>query len=130
MLSKYTVSVGAALLLAGTAAAAQQGISRANLSKHDLQNDPGHEAIQVRVSLAPGASAPRHSHPGEEIVYVIKGAIEYRLEGQPPVRLTKGQSLFIPDGALHSVRNVGGTQAIELATYIVSKGEPLLEPAK
>lgn len=122
--------VAAALLVAATGAAAQQGVSRANLSKHDLSGDPGHEAIQVRVTLAPGASAPRHSHPGEEIVYVIKGAIEYRLEGQAPVRLTRGETLFIPDGVVHSVRNVGGTQAVELATYIVTKGQPLLSPAK
>jgi quercetin dioxygenase-like cupin family protein len=125
-----TSLAAAALLVAGTAAGAQQGINRADLAKHDLSGDPGHEAIQVRVTLAPGASAPRHTHPGEEIVYVIKGAIEYRLEGQAPVRLTRGETLFIPEGVVHSVRNVGGTQAVELATYIVSKGQPLLAPAK
>jgi len=130
MILKIVHAAAAAALVVASPATAQQGISRDNLSKHDLQNDPGHEAIQVRVTLAPGASAPRHSHPGEEIVYVIKGAIEYRLEGEKPVRLTRGDSLFIPDGVVHSVRNVGGTQAIELATYIVSKGPPLLAPAK
>jgi quercetin dioxygenase-like cupin family protein len=128
MIARSVIAAG--LLAAATGAAAQQGISRADLSKHDLSGDPGHEAIQVRVTLAPGASAPRHTHPGEEIVYVIKGAIEYRLEGQAPVRLTRGETLFIPDGVVHSVRNVGGTQAVELATYIVTKGQPLLAPAK
>jgi quercetin dioxygenase-like cupin family protein len=90
---------------------------------------PGHETIQVRVGFAPGAYAPGHRHPGEEIAYVLVGTLEYRLDGGPPVTLRAGETLFIPAGAVHSARNVGSGEAIELATYIVRKGEPLLTPA-
>lgn len=124
-----SIGLAAALLAAGTAASAQQGIKRTNLQRHDV-SDPGHEAFQVRVDLDPGAYAPKHSHPGEEFVYVLWGTIEYRIEGQPPVRLKKGETLFIPDGAVHEVKNVGNGFASELATYIVTKGQPLLAPAK
>ena len=70
--------------------------------------------------------APRHSHPGEEIVYVVEGVIEYQLDGQPPVTLKAGEVLFIPAGAFHAARNVGSGTALELATYIVEKGKPLV----
>ena len=69
---------------------------------------------------------PRHSHPGEEIVYVIEGSLEYRLDGRPPVTLKAGEVLFIPHGTIHAAKNVGSGNAAELATYIVEKGKPLL----
>ena len=52
----------------------------------------------MRVDIAPGVVAARHSHPGEEIVYVIEGVLEYRLDGRPPVTLKAGEVLFIPHG--------------------------------
>jgi quercetin dioxygenase-like cupin family protein len=100
-------------------------IKRTNLLRNDL-TVPGREVIQVLVELEPGVSAVRHSHPGEELVYVIEGALEYQLDGRPPVTLRAGGVLFIPNGTPHAVKNVGSVKATELATYIVEKGKPLL----
>ena len=104
-------------------------IGRTDLQRHDLST-PGREAIQTRVDFAPGAFAPRHRHPGEEIVFVLRGTLEYRLDGQAPVTLNPGQVLFIPAGAVHAVRNTGAAAASELATYIVEKGQPLITLAQ
>ena len=111
------------------AQAQQPGITRTNLQRRDL-SIPGREVVQVRVDFAPGAAFPRHSHPGEEIVYAIDGTMEYQLDGQPPATLRAGEVLFIPAGAIHAVKNTGQGNAAELATYIVEKGKPLLVPAK
>jgi quercetin dioxygenase-like cupin family protein len=46
-----------------------QGLTRTDLQRHDL-SIAGREVIQTRVDFAPGAVAPWHSHPGEEIIYV------------------------------------------------------------
>ena len=108
---------------------AQQGVKRTDLQQHDL-SIPGREVVQVRVDIAPGVLAPDHSHPGEEIVYVIEGTLEYRLEGNPPATLKAGEVLFVPAGTVHSARNVGTVNAAELATYIVEKGKPLVKAAK
>jgi quercetin dioxygenase-like cupin family protein len=105
--------------------AQQPGITRTNLQRHDL-SVPGREVVQVRVDFAPGAAFPRHSHPGEEIVYAIAGTMEYQLDGQPPATLKAGEVLFIPAGAIHAVKNTGQGNAAELATYIVEKGKPLV----
>jgi quercetin dioxygenase-like cupin family protein len=105
------------------------GTTRTDLSRNDL-SIPGREAIQVLVRFAPGVIAPNHKHPGEEIVYVVEGVLEYALEGRPPVTLKAGDVLFIPAGKPHAVKNVGSGNAAELATYIVEKGKPLLTPVE
>lgn len=109
-----------------TAPAQPQPITRTGLLRHDL-SAAGREAIQVRVDFAAGAVAPRHRHPGEELAYVLRGTLDYRLEGRPPVTLRAGDVLFIPAGTIHAVTNVGSDGASELATYIVEKGRPLVE---
>lgn len=123
------VAVAGSILATSGTRAQGTGVTRTNLQRHDLSL-PGREVVQVRVDIAPGVLAPRHSHPGEEIVYVIEGVLEYRLDGQAPVTLKAGQVLFIPPGAIHSARNVGTANGAELATYLVEKGKPLAVPAE
>jgi quercetin dioxygenase-like cupin family protein len=134
LMKTIRVATTAALMAAGVlalpAAQAQpSGIKRTDLQRHDL-SVPGREAVQVRVDLAPGVAFGNHTHPGEEIIYVLEGALEYQIEGKPPVTLKAGDVLFIPAGAVHSARNVGNVTGSELATYIVEKGKPLLTLAK
>ena len=119
----------AASALTSVALAQQPGVTRNDLQRHDLST-PGHEAIQTIVSIAPGVTAPRHSHPGEEIIYLLEGVLEYQLDEQPPVTLKPGDVLFIPAGVVHSAKNVGSGNGSELATYIVEKGKPLVVLAK
>ena len=116
--------VGSGLAL-HVARAQQAGIKRTDLQRHDL-SIPGREVIQVRVEFAPGVLFPKHSHPGEEIVYVVEGLLEYALEGRPPATLKAGEVLFIPAGTPHAVTNLGSSNAAELATYVVEKGKPLV----
>ncbi len=125
-----TARIAAAVLIAGStlalhvAQAQQPGIKRTDLQRHDL-SAPGREVIQVRVDFAPGSAFPRHTHPGEEIIYVIEGTLEYEIAGKP-VRVKAGDVLFVPAGAVHAAKNVGNDNGAELATYIVEKGKPLL----
>jgi quercetin dioxygenase-like cupin family protein len=118
--------VSAGLGLHG-ARAQQAGVTRVDLQRHDL-SIAGREVIQTRVELAPGVSSVPHWHPGEEIVYVLEGKLEYEVEGNPPVTLEAGDVLFIPARSIHTARNVGNMPGAELATYIVKKGETLFVP--
>jgi quercetin dioxygenase-like cupin family protein len=132
---KTTRILVVALLVVGSglalhvALSQQPGIKRTDLQRHDL-SVPGREVIQVRVELAPGVSFPKHTHPGEEIIYVLEGSLEYEVEGKPPVTLKAGEVLFIPAGTVHAARNVGSGNAAELATYVVEKGKPLVVVVK
>jgi len=131
MFRKTTRIMAVAVLITTTGLAlhvtqAQQvGVRRIDLQRHDL-SVTGREVVQTIVELAPGTTAPRHTHPGEEIIYVLEGTWEYTVEGKPPVILKAGDVLFIPAGTIHSAKNVGAGRARELATYIVEKGKPLI----
>jgi quercetin dioxygenase-like cupin family protein len=120
------VASGLALHLAWTQ---QAGTKRTDLQRHDL-SAPGREVVQVRVDFDPGYVAPKRWHPGEEIIYVLEGTLEYEIEGQPPVTVKAGDVLFVPARAIHSAKNVGSGNGAELATYVVEKGLPLLTLVK
>ena len=123
-------AVGLAALAIITPAMAQQpGTKRTDLQRHDL-SIPGREVIQVRVDFDPGYVAPKHTHPGEEIIYVIEGTLEYYIGDQPPVKVKPGDVLFVPAGTVHSAKNIGTGNGAELATYVIEKGKPLVTVVK
>jgi quercetin dioxygenase-like cupin family protein len=139
MIMKTTQLIAAAVLLVGSGLALSlaqaqpstnqvmqsSGIGRTDVLRNDL-SQPGQEVIQTRVDFPPGATAAAHTHPGEEVAYILEGTLEYNLEGRPPITLKAGEALFIPAGTAHWVRNVGPGKASELATYLVEKGKPLV----
>ncbi|KRC82864.1 cupin domain-containing protein [Sphingomonas sp. Root241] len=99
------------------------GTTRTDLQRHDLAV-PGREVLQARVNFAPASSFPRHTHPGEEIIYVLEGSLEYEVAGKA-VALKAGDVLFVPAETVHAARNIGTDNAAELATYVLEKGKPL-----
>jgi quercetin dioxygenase-like cupin family protein len=101
------------------------GLWRTDLQRQDL-SVPGREMVQSRVDIGPEAPLVNHTHPGEEIIYVLEGSLEYQIEGQPPKTYGAGEALTVPAGVVHAVRNAGTGNAAELATYVVEKGKPLL----
>jgi quercetin dioxygenase-like cupin family protein len=105
------------------------GLWRTDLQRHDL-SVPGREVVQQRVDIGPEAPLVKHTHPGEEIIYVLEGSLEYQVEGQPTRTCHAGDALTVPAGAVHAVRNAGSGNAAELATYVVEKGKPLLTLAE
>src|SRR5665213_981427 len=78
------------LTFPGSAQAQQPGTKRTELQRHDL-SIPGREAVQVRIDFEPGA--PKHTHPGEEIIYVLEGLLEYQVGDELPKTLKAGDVL-------------------------------------
>jgi quercetin dioxygenase-like cupin family protein len=132
---KPMLLMGVAMLIGGGAVApdmaqAQQpGSRRTDLQRHNLST-PGREVVQVRVDFDAGYVSPRHTHPGEEIIYVLEGTLEYEIGSKPPVRVQPGDVLFVPAGTIHSAKNIGSDNGAELATYVVEKGKPLITLTK
>ena len=129
LIMAVAVMIVASVLALCVARAQQPGIKRTDLQRHDL-SVPGREVVQVRVDFAAGVAFPKHRHPGEEIINVLEGSLEYEVEGKPPVTLKAGDVLFIPAGTIHAAKNVGSGNAAELATYVLEKGKPPLELVK
>jgi quercetin dioxygenase-like cupin family protein len=89
-----------------------------------------HEAVVVKAELPAGAHAGRHTHPGDEISYVVDGETELLIDGQPPLRLKAGQGFSVPAGTVHDARNVGNGPVHLIGVYVVEKGKPLATPVK
>lgn len=117
-------------MFAAVAAQAQAGtIRRTVIQKADV-SVPGREAVVAKVELDEGVAAGRHSHPGDEISYVLEGEGELLIEGEDPRRVKAGESFVIPAGTVHDAVNTGkGTMKL-VGVYVVDKGKPLASPAK
>src|SRR6267378_8094120 len=95
-----------------------QGRNRENLQDQNL-SVPERHAVQALAEFVPGGAAGKHTHPGEELGYVVEGTLELRIEGQPPRVVKAGEAFFVPAGIVHDGKNVGAGPAKVLATYIV-----------
>jgi len=89
----------------------------------------GREAVTAKAELPAGVSSGRHTHPGEEIGYVLEGAVTVERDGQSKT-FKVGETFAIPAGQVHNAVNSGTTQATIVSTYIVEKGKPLATPVK
>lgn len=114
----------AAVLLTGGVGAQQTGFKRTVLQQGDLSM-AGHEAVTALAEFQAGATVGRHTHPGEEVGYILEGTIVLEQEGKPAVTLGAGKTFFIPAGTVHNATNRGTAPARVLANYIVEKGKPL-----
>jgi len=122
---------GAIIVAAGLVAgvwAQQPAFKRTVLQQVDI-SVPGREAVTAVAEFQPGAAAGRHTHPGEEIGYVLDGQFLLEQDGKAPVTLHAGQTFLIPPGTVHNATNTGSMTGRVVATYLVEKGKPLATPA-
>jgi quercetin dioxygenase-like cupin family protein len=118
----------ATLAAAGVLSAQAGGLTRTLVGRADV-SIPGKEAVVAKVEIAPGAGAPRHTHPGDEISYVTEGQVELLIDGQPPRLIKAGESFVVPAGTVHGAHNAGDVPARLIGVYVVEKGKPLATPA-
>lgn len=121
----------AAAGLVGVVAAvgAQQPLfTRTVLQQADI-SVPGREAVTALVVVQPGGSPGRHTHPGEEIGYVLEGTVLIEQDGKPAMTLGAGKAFLIPSGTVHNATNSGSAVVRLLVNYVVEKGKPLATPA-
>ncbi|TFW29648.1 cupin domain-containing protein [Duganella callida] len=114
---------------AGFAASQTSGIRRNVIQKADV-SVPGREAVVAKVEVDAGGSSGRHTHPGDEIAYILEGEGELLVDGEDPRRVKAGESYVIPAGTIHDAINSGKTPLRLVGVYVVDKGKPLATPAK
>src|ERR1700694_1270944 len=123
-------AVGLTIVLAVTCTLLAQNpaIKRTVVKSGDV-SVPGREAVIANVEIAPGGSAGRHTHPGDEISYVLAGEGEILMDGNPPLKVKPGDGSSTPGGTKHDAHNTG-TQPLKLVgVYVVEKGKPIATPA-
>ena len=104
------------------------------LSKSDLPG--GKEAITFMTEIPPGASTPRHYHPGQELAYVLEGTgVMYEL-GKPSMPIKPGFTVSAYSPAdkpayVHWATNTSKTDIQRwLITVVTPKGYPMIIPVK
>jgi len=132
-MKKLTIAAALAAAALGTGIgplnAQQPGFTRTVLQDQDLTVQ-GRHAVVARAEFIPGGQAGRHTHPGEELGYVVEGTLQLLVDGQPPKTLKAGEVFFVPAGVVHDGKNVGKGKAVVLATYVVEKGKPVATAIK
>src|SRR5204862_3929789 len=106
----------------GTLAAQQPGFTRKLVQDQNL-SIPDRHAVQALAEFVPGGSAGKHSHPGEELGYVLEGTLQLEIAGEAPRTVKAGEAFFVPAGVVHDGKNIGSGPAKVLATYFVEKGK-------
>ena len=119
-----------ALALAASAASAQVPAPALTRTVIDRADVPAGEAVQGKTEVPAGVSSGKHIHHGVELVYVIDGAIEFVVEGQPTRVLKAGDTVFIRREVPHEARGLGPGPTRLASSWIVDKDRPLAEPVK
>lgn len=65
----------------------------------------GEKVMLVRNSIHPHTIVPAHKHPHEQIFYVVAGACDVAMAGEPTRHLTAGGLALFPSNVEHSVTN-------------------------
>jgi quercetin dioxygenase-like cupin family protein len=114
---------------AAAGAPAPTGFKRTELQRHDIST-PNHEAVQTRGEFEPGAMVGKHTHPGEEVGFILSGELTVEVEGKPAQIFKAGDAFFIPAGTVHAGKNASKGPTVVISTYIVEKGKPLAAMVK
>jgi quercetin dioxygenase-like cupin family protein len=94
-----------------------------------LEGLKGFNGIMYITDFLPGAAAARHSHPGYEFNYILKGAVTFSVDGQPPFTLTAGQGTYNVRDRIHAVKNASATEPAQLVAVLINdSGKPIAVP--
>jgi quercetin dioxygenase-like cupin family protein len=113
-------------MTAGPAPAQEESLKRTVLQQGDLTGIPDHQGVLYKAELGPGAAAPKHTHPGDEFLYIAEGTVIIEPEGQPAMTLKAGDTVRMPMGTAHTARNPdSAARAVVIAFLVSQAGQPL-----
>ncbi|HXV25812.1 MAG TPA: cupin domain-containing protein [Alphaproteobacteria bacterium] len=125
-LLRLLFSVGILTFATAISLAQDSPVTRTELQRVPIAEMPGREGVLYKAVIAPGGVAAKHSHPGDEFVYVVSGTLVVEPESGGPVTLKAGDSFHQAKGKPHSAHNASTTEPAEAIVFILSEvGQPL-----
>jgi quercetin dioxygenase-like cupin family protein len=132
MMYRTWIGIGSAAVVGVTigfglgSASGQQtpkGVDAQLLGTVDAGEDcPGHVLRMRRVTLAPGASIPMHSHKDRpEVAFVLEGTVTNTLKGQSPTQFAAGTAAFSGPEVEHLPANETSTPVVVLTVDLIKK---------
>ncbi len=76
----------------------------------------GGTLMLVEFRFAAGVSSAVHSHPHEQVGYVVSGEIDFIEEGQPAVRLGPGGSYYVSPNLRHNIVTYAASVLVDCFT--------------
>ncbi len=134
MFKKSLVAAGLVAFALGGAVYAQNPpvspspVKRTIVGKAEVPGS-NYETITAIVEIAPNFKAGRHLHPGIVYGQVLEGEFWMAIDGQPEKTLKVGEGIDLPMKAVHN-EGAGPAGVKLVATYVVEKGQPLVQPIK
>jgi quercetin dioxygenase-like cupin family protein len=112
--------------------AQDQPIKRTELIRADVAGVAGKETVIYIADVMPGAEGARHTHYGDEFVYILEGSLIVTPDGKAPITLKQGETAHLaPADGIHAAKNGSTSEPAKvLVVLVVEKGKPLSEPAK
>src|SRR5277367_4486625 len=75
----------------------------------------GQEIMLARVLLKKGCIVPEHSHPNEQLTYIIEGTLKFWIDGKEIV-VRAGEVLTIPPNMPHKAEALEDTDDLDVFT--------------
>ena len=73
----------------------------------------GQNIMLARVLLKKGCIVPEHSHPNEQVTYILEGALKFWIDGREIV-VNAGETLTIPPNMPHKAEAVEDTVDLDV----------------
>jgi quercetin dioxygenase-like cupin family protein len=93
--------------------------------QHQPSSIPGRDIVQILTEIPAGVESGWHTHPGEEVGYILAGTVKMMIEGKPTLTLNAGDPFLMPPGQPHNALDVGPETGRMLSTYLVENDQPL-----
>lgn len=75
----------------------------------------GQKIMLARVLLKKGCIVPEHSHPNEQLTYIVEGALKFYIDGKEIV-VQAGEVLCIPSNMPHKAEAMEDTVDLDVFT--------------
>jgi quercetin dioxygenase-like cupin family protein len=101
-------------------------ISRTELLRKPMSGMEGKEIVVFIGDIPPGGAATRHSHPGDEAIYMLERLLRFAPDHEQPFELKAGEITFNLAKHIHRARNESSSASAKvLNCMIAEKGQPL-----
>lgn len=94
------------------------------LTTLDRAEFPDDRYVTLMVLIENAAGAPRHTHPGLEMTYILDGEGTLKVDGQPDQAFKPGDCIKIPTGLPHSIEVRGDKPGRALQFLVIEKDKP------
>jgi quercetin dioxygenase-like cupin family protein len=84
----------------------------------------GKEIVVFNGDLGPGAVATRHSHPGDEAIYMLEGALRFTPDHEQPFELKAGEITFNPAKHIHQAKNESSSAPAKVLNCMIAEKGP------